>query len=615
MKAYSYTRISTPEQINGHGPARQQDGIAQYCERKGLELDQTPLADLGLSGFHGTNLSKGALGEFRDSVLAKPPLIPVPCALVVEDLDRISRKEPQYALPIFFELISAGVEIHTTEDNVVYRDGEVDLGKIVLATVKFGRGYDESRMKSVRKKKSLIKQRENYEQNRKPMTRAIPEWLEIKKDSDKITPIPERVAIVQRIFEEVAEGRGKNVITARLNEEGIKTWGKGLRQGVRWHDSYISKILNGRAVLGEFQTHSRIRGIRIPTGPIYPDYYPKVITEELWQAAQKSLATRAVRHDANPDAPKNLVPQLVYIDGIRARWIDKGNKTTSNGKRGSKKPNPHGGRWIYYQTFDPSTGKTLSTIPALEIETMILSALKKADGNTWVRLLKDETTTIDPKVSMRRSLEFQIQRRKEAIDRLLNALALGVGGQASIATKIADEEKRLLEEQEKLAALGSEIITNNHIPPKINELQKLAESGDTSNPEIRDALKRRLIGLIARVDIGRTLADMMTHHNTLDGNTPFVIAPGMLDLPAAEGPHDKKMLWALLTLKDTTGLARLLVTSRAPDKNILAVMKVKASINLWGAATTSSLPEPRITKRKKHRNGKAVRVKENQQGS
>jgi DNA invertase Pin-like site-specific DNA recombinase len=586
MIAYSYTRISAPEQELGDGPHRQGVGIIAYCKAKGLTLDATPLSDLGLSGFSGANMDKGALGQFRDAVMAKS--IELPCALIVEDLDRISRREPEYANTDFYGLIKAGVEIHTTIDKQVYKKGKITTPLSFYIAMKFGRGHDESKTKSDRHNSNWSKKKADARDFKKPMTRMVPEWLRVDKKREKFIVIAERAKIVRRIFREAAEGSGKLAIAGRINAEGIATWGKGGRQGVRWHYSYVNKILNNRSVLGEMQMYRKIEGIRVPDGDVIRDFYPVVISEAAWEAAHKSMKTRSVRFDANPDAPKNLVPQLVYINGHRALWVDKGGKKTSDGKRGMKKASPHGGRWIYYQTKEPATGKTLDIIPALAIEEMILTAMVRADGNNWVNLLQQAAPPIDPKITIRRRLEDEIRRRKEGIARLLIVLKLGRGGAESIAEEIDIEERSRDAAQEKLKELGPEITTNEHIAPQIDELRQLAESGDTSSQEIRDAMKRKLLSLFARIDIGKTPALMMEHLKKIGSNCPHVIAPGMLDNPPADGPDDKTMLWAMLTLKDSTGLARMMVTSHAPTPEIHALLKYKQANPLFKPVENSN---------------------------
>jgi len=576
MKAYSYSRISTGEQRTGHGPKRQKDAIEIYCDGVGLELNEAPLTDLGLSAFRGTNMSKGALGEFCTAVQTGE--ISVPCALVVEDLDRISRQEPEYAQPTFYNLIAAGVEIHTTIDGQVYRKGQMAGPPSFYVTMKLGRGHEESAIKSNRHNKNWNRKREEARLSNKPMTRMMPEWLEIKSDATTITIIAERAAIVERIFRETGEGIGRHSIANRLNLERVEPWGRKGRKGMRWHESYITKILHNRSVFGEMQMHRKINGVRVPDGDPLPNYYPRILSQELWDSAHKSMKNRSIRRDARPDAPRNIAPSLIHIDDIRATWCDKGMRTTSGGKRGTKVPNPHGGHWIYYQARTPETGKQWQLIPALPVEDLILSALKQADGNTWIKLLRPSSPGIDPSVLRRRDLESTIQKHRRSIENLLEAIKAGVGA-ASIAAEIAREEISLADASKELEALGPEKIKSETIVPAINELRELASSRDVCSPQVRDALKRRLTTLFERIDIGRTPAKMLRKirqktdadvHETL---SRYVTAPGLLERPAATGDNDKKMYWAILTFRHAAPLKRMIISTHAPSEASLAIMK------------------------------------------
>ena len=43
-----------------------------------------------------------------------------------------------------------------------------------------------------------------------------------------------------------------------------------------WQMSYVSKILTNRAVVGEYQPHTKTGGRRVPVGEPISDYFPAV---------------------------------------------------------------------------------------------------------------------------------------------------------------------------------------------------------------------------------------------------------------------------------------------------------------------------------------------------
>lgn len=114
-------------------------------------------------------------------------------------------------------------------------------------------------------------------------------------DSGAVEPgsyllVPDRVELVQRMFQWSKDGIGSETIARRLNQEGLQTW--GTRSADRWHASYIKKILDNRAVLGEFQPHTLVNGKRVPEGDPAPDYFPRIISDEDFVLAMTARQSR-----------------------------------------------------------------------------------------------------------------------------------------------------------------------------------------------------------------------------------------------------------------------------------------------------------------------------------
>src|ERR1700722_1086131 len=64
VKAYSYIRMSTPEQLKGDSLRRQLARTREYAERNDLDLIES-FDDIGISGFLGKNAELGALSRFK----------------------------------------------------------------------------------------------------------------------------------------------------------------------------------------------------------------------------------------------------------------------------------------------------------------------------------------------------------------------------------------------------------------------------------------------------------------------------------------------------------------------------------------------------------------------
>ena len=273
MKAYSYLRISTPEQAKGSGIQRQLQQTKSYCIEQGLELVQS-LQDIGLSGFHSKNLSEdAALGSFLQAI--KSGVIQVPCALVVESLDRISRASVTDALAVFMQLINSGCEVHTLSDRQVYTTASVNDNwtQLIVSLSVMARGREESQIKSDRIKAAY---QSKYSQG-KVYGRSYPAWLD--KAEEGFTLNPEKVAVLHRIISLYKSGYGAKRIANLLNSEGVPSFTAGTnnKTGNRhWFQTTITKYLRSPALYGCQQSkHGTVK-----------DCYPALINEEEYNLLQ-----------------------------------------------------------------------------------------------------------------------------------------------------------------------------------------------------------------------------------------------------------------------------------------------------------------------------------------
>lgn len=256
-RAYSYIRMSSDLQLRGDSLRRQLEASTTYAAANGLDLvDESRLADIGVSAFKGANVAEGALGRFLDA--AKAGKVPAGSFLLVESLDRLSRQEVRKSLGIFLSIIDAGVNIVTLADNRVYtaQKTETELVDLLTSLVIMSRAHEESQTKSRRVGAAWANKRARARSQ--PLTATCPAWLRLSSDRTRYEVIEDRAAVVRRIFEESASGVGNYSITRRLNMDRVSHFGRS--KG--WHQSYVSKILKNRAVIGEFQPHRLVDGKR-----------------------------------------------------------------------------------------------------------------------------------------------------------------------------------------------------------------------------------------------------------------------------------------------------------------------------------------------------------------
>jgi DNA invertase Pin-like site-specific DNA recombinase len=288
--AYSYIRFSTPQQELGDSERRQVETTRAYAERNGFALDESIEVDRGLSGFTGSNIANGALGEFIKRI--ESGKIPKGSALFVESPDRISRLPFSECWPYYQRILKGDIEIHFLSIRHGVLKPNHSFGDLIQLGIDIDRSNVESAMKSERLTQVWGKKKHGSPKGI-AISNRLPGWIN-GKTHGQMTLNKTKGEVVARIFEMAASGMGKRLIARRLNDKRVPTFGKS----PTWGHSYIQKILLNRAVLGEYQpykgkTSNRKRaGNRTKDGEVRTDFFPAVITPELWDRAHRSIAGR-----------------------------------------------------------------------------------------------------------------------------------------------------------------------------------------------------------------------------------------------------------------------------------------------------------------------------------
>jgi hypothetical protein len=124
-------------------------------------------------------------------------------------------------------------------------------------------------------------------------THQLPLWVE---DRDgKLVAIPERAAVVRRIFDLSAAGLGLFAVMNTLTEKGVPAFGNS----GRWSVSYLNLILKDRRALGEFQP--KLLGGKLDGDPI-TDYFPRVVSEEQWNRVRAGRGSGTASRGASGTA-------------------------------------------------------------------------------------------------------------------------------------------------------------------------------------------------------------------------------------------------------------------------------------------------------------------------
>jgi DNA invertase Pin-like site-specific DNA recombinase len=329
--AYSYIRFSTPEQIKGDSLRRQIELSEIYAEKHNLNLDKSlTIKDLGVSAYDSSNISKGSLGIFLQAV--KESRVPEGSYLLVESLDRLSRAQVLTALKIFISILDEGIVICTLTDGMQYSRESVDknFSELLISLTIMSRAHEESKTKSLRLSAAWKQKRKGLAV--KKFSAQCPYWMTLDKSKNEFEVNKNHVNVVNYIFELAGSGLGNYSIVKRLNSEGIKNFGRA----DSWSTSSVQALVNNRAVLGEFQPHTKVNKKRVPDGEPISDYYPVIVSDELFYRVNELRKGKVLKNSAGPKGATytNLFSgfcKCAYCGGPM-NYFNKGGKRATSGR-------------------------------------------------------------------------------------------------------------------------------------------------------------------------------------------------------------------------------------------------------------------------------------------
>lgn len=320
--AYSYVRLSTKRQILGDGLRRQLESSRKYAEENNLLLQETTFSDLGISAFDKSNVTKGALRAFINAV--ESGKISRGSFLIVENLDRLSRSDAMDAMDLLGRLIRLGIRIVPLGLGLVLDEKSIkDPGVLLCVVNSFVRANEESTVKS----KRISDAHEKKRLDRDPFAFGQgPGWLRPKADKSGWEPIPDKTESVRKVFQYSANGFGSVAIARIANNESWPVPGTAKN----WHVTLPSKLINNRRVLGEFEPHIKEDNKRVPTGEIWMNYYPPIITEDVFNAAIAAAARRKILPKRRDDGYHNIFQGMLKCGHCGATLARKSKSSIRN---------------------------------------------------------------------------------------------------------------------------------------------------------------------------------------------------------------------------------------------------------------------------------------------
>jgi DNA invertase Pin-like site-specific DNA recombinase len=263
-----------------------------FCQRHNLTPLTEVFLDRGRSGYHDEHRKKGRLGVLIQH--AKEGSFDPGTVIVVEAWDRLGRLRPDRQTELVAELLRTGVDIGVCRLDDVFTEEDFGTHKWTTLAVFIQLAYQESRQKAERVAASWESRRKRAREKGQLMTTRLPAWVE--RAGGKLRLIPERAAVVQRIFRLAADGYGVTRIAGVLHRDNVPPFGgvvinpgrKRSQFSGKWTRPYISLILNDRRATGEFQPMKAGK----PDGSPLPGYFPAVVTEDEFSLARAAQGCR-----------------------------------------------------------------------------------------------------------------------------------------------------------------------------------------------------------------------------------------------------------------------------------------------------------------------------------
>jgi DNA invertase Pin-like site-specific DNA recombinase len=294
--AISYSRFSALIQAKGDSESRQERMFRDFCQFHNLTPLPEIFADRGRSGYKDEHRKKGRLGQLI--AMAKDGRFDPGTVIVVEAWDRLGRLRPDRQTELVAELLRTGVRIGVCRLNDIFTEEDFGTHKWTTLAVFIQLAFQESKQKAERVAASWEQRRKRARERGELLTTRLPAWLECVRDEVRL--VPERAAVVRRIFQMAADGCGYTKIVKTLDAEGVPAFGKVVINEHRsrsqfsgkWAQPYVRLILTDRRAVGEFQPH-KIDGT--PDGAPLAGYYPAAVTEEEFLLAKAGQEQRSNR--------------------------------------------------------------------------------------------------------------------------------------------------------------------------------------------------------------------------------------------------------------------------------------------------------------------------------
>lgn len=481
---FSYVRFSSKKQEQGDSVRRQiRFGNEWLAQNPQHTLDTSlRLHDLGVSAFRGANLDeKGALGAFV--ALAKKTDSPIPkgAILLIERLDRFSRQQTRKAYRAFVELVEAGVTVQTLDPLQTINESNIDDLHVVLPLIlQMTMAHEQSKEKS-RRIGAVWEAKREKARSGQPMFRKCPAWLRWDDESKQFVIRPKATDAIEFIFRSTANGRGQRHLVTDLNKR-FKPFGKS----GKWNSSYIQKILNDRSVLGELQPRRfDTSGNRVKDGEPITNYYPRVVSDELFYAAAAAKDSRKRAKGRNTHFVNLFVGLLHGQDGHSLQ-------VQTSRVKGKKQVPYVQRRLVSYGHIRGLSGVCTYSLNYYHLENAVLRVLYELDDSCL-----EPTSTAHEQISDAEAKVWAISRRMQELRTALVSTSSAASPPQEIIRALEVLQQELQEAEGRLADFRKASDAEKSKP--LSRTRELILQLGNAGPDEEQALRLKLRSLISTV--------------------------------------------------------------------------------------------------------------------
>ena len=438
--------------------------------------------------------------------------------LLVENMDRLSRMPILDALDLFRSILNRRINIVILSKQKIYTKESInDLGEIIEPLVDMSRSHGESVRKQDMLSKAWANKRQRAITDNHKITSICPLWLELKDQQFIVRP--DRVQLVQRMYQMCLDGHGPLSIAKQLNREGIPTW-NARTEG--WHRAYVRAILLNPAVYGVFIPGRRVTKTKRVTLEPIPDYYPVIVSKDIYMQAQHAIAKRTGK-GGRPGNHVNIFSALLrcaMCHGPIVR-LNKSKKARIN---------------VLYACDNGRQGLSDCKYlpwPVSEVEELILEELTELDVSALFADQETQLQAIRTSIAATRAAITLMQSDLTKLEdyAIKNELSKGlVKRMLAMESEVARHEAKLagLEEDER-----RELLQQNKAVVAVEQIQSLR----TADPSMRVKLQSHIRDLVQVFVVSLPQRRIVAHgdgwRRTIRGAGEFVAHPHLvfIDLP------------------------------------------------------------------------------------